>query len=316
MRFVIACLVFEALLMTGCMTTEHITTLSTNGVDTGQAIYRISEETAFATALHAYAVLYPKLSVDDIVDGSRRGYSAGERMSRTFDYAQWHHRLLVVPATGTDASGADVHGYWYDYSVPMATKMRMGLLQFIRARLDATGTAVVVTNLRDGKYETDGRAHLALKRVARDIRPVIYGISEETAFTTALDACAALLPKQSVDDIVDGNRRGYRLDESFGATRWHHRMLVVPAVGTDASGNEVHGYWYDYSSDGDSYLHFVLRRRMALLQFIRARLDATGTGVVVTNLRDDKYETDGRAYLGLKRDARDIRPNARPPAEK
>ena len=33
---------------------------------------------------------------------------------------------------------------------------------------------------------------------------VIYRISEEKAFTIALDAYARLLPKQSVDDIVDG----------------------------------------------------------------------------------------------------------------
>jgi hypothetical protein len=40
---------------------------------------------------------------------------------------------------------------------------------------------------------------------------------------------------------------------------------------------------------------------------ILSRLDATGTATVVTNVRDGKYETDGRAYLGLKRDARDIK---------
>jgi len=51
-----------------------------------------------------------------------------------------------------------------------------------------------------------------------------------------------------------------------------------------------------------------------LLQFIRARLDATGTVTAVTNLRDGQYETEGRAYLGLKRDARDIRPGCGPPA--
>jgi hypothetical protein len=198
------------------------------------------------------------------------------------------------------------------------TSVRMGLLHFIRARLDATGTGVVVSNLREDKYETDGRAYLGLKRIAQAIRPVIYRISEETAFTTALDAYAVLLPKQSVDDIVDGNRRGYNADENDAWTVWHHRILVVPAIGTDASGNEFHGYWYDYSGSGDPNMAVAIarRERMGLLQFIRARLDATGTGAVVTNLRDGKYETDGRAYLGLKRDARDIRPGARPPGEK
>jgi hypothetical protein len=46
---------------------------------------------------------------------------------------------------------------------------------------------------------------------------------------------------------------------------------------------------------------------------ILSRLDATGTATVVTNIRDGKYETDGRAYLGLKRDARDIKLQALQP---
>jgi hypothetical protein len=153
-----------------------------------------------------------------------------------------------------------------------------------------------------------------LSRDGASAEQVIYRISEEAAFTTALDAYAVLFPKQGVDDIVEGNRRGYNADENWGMDLWHHRILVVPAIGTDASRNEVHGYWYDYSGGGT--LRPTSERITGLLQFIRARLDATGTAVVVTNLRDGKYETDGRAYLGLKRDARDIRPGARLPGEK
>jgi Short C-terminal domain len=134
---------------------------------------------------------------------------------------------------------------------------------------------------------------------------VIYRISEEQAFTTALEAYAVLTPKQSVDDIVDGQRRGYNADERKWMDWWSHRLLVIPAVGNDASGKEVHGYWYDYSGGGT--LFATARRRNGLLQLIRERLDATGTATVVTNVRDDSYETDGRAYLGLKRDARDIK---------
>jgi hypothetical protein len=139
---------------------------------------------------------------------------------------------------------------------------------------------------------------------------VIYRISEEQAFTTALEAYAVLTPKQSVDDVVDGQRRGYNADERKWTDWWSHRLLVIPAVGTDASGKEVRGYWYDYSGGGT--LFATARRRNGLLQLIRERLDATGTATVVTNVRDGSYETDGRAYLGLKRDARDIRPEARP----
>src|SRR5262249_16385793 len=141
---------------------------------------------------------------------------------------------------------------------------------------------------------------------------VIYIISEETAFPIAVDAYGGLYPNQSVDDIVEGNRRGYNADERMWMDWWSHRLLVIPAVGIDAAGNEVQGYWYDYSGSGT--MTPTHKRKTGLLERIRARLDATGTAVVVTNLRDGGYETDGRAYLGLKRDARDIRSGAQSPA--
>ena len=147
-----------------------------------------------------------------------------------------------------------------------------------------------------------------LTRSSRSGEQVIYQISEELAFTTALDAYAVLYPKQSVDDIVEGQRRGYNADERTWGDWWSHRLLVIPAIGTDASGKEVHGYWYDYSGSGS--LWPTEERQTALIKLIRARLDATGTAVVVTNVRYGQYETDGRAYLGLKRDAREIRPGA------
>jgi hypothetical protein len=134
---------------------------------------------------------------------------------------------------------------------------------------------------------------------------VIYRISEQQAFTTALEAYAALHPKQSVDDIVEGGRRGYNVDEYSGPYSWSHRLLVIPAVGTDANGNEVRGYWYQYSGGGTLW---APERRTELIELIRSRLDATGTATLATNIRDGQYETDGKAYLGLKRDARDILP--------
>ena len=49
---------------------------------------------------------------------------------------------------------------------------------------------------------------------------VIYRISEEQAFTTALEAYTVLTPKQSVGDIVDGQRRGYNADERKWMDWW------------------------------------------------------------------------------------------------
>jgi hypothetical protein len=154
-------------------------------------------------------------------------------------------------------------------------------------------------------------SHTTLVRPDLNGQQVIYRISEEQAFTTALEAYAVFLPKQSVDDVVDGTRRGYSADERWGLDYWTHRTLVIPAVGTDASGNEVRGYWYEISGSGT--LIPTGESRTRFLRFITSRLDATGTATVVTNVRDGSYETDGRAYLGLKRDARDIKLGARSP---
>jgi len=51
------------------------------------------------------------------------------------------------------------------------TKRTSGLMEFIRGRLDSS--SVLVTNVRDGQYETDGKAYLGLKRDARDILPTL-----------------------------------------------------------------------------------------------------------------------------------------------
>lgn len=144
-------------------------------------------------------------------------------------------------------------------------------------------------------------------------KQVIYRISEEKAFTIALDAYARLLPKQSVDDVVDGPRRGYSADQRFALDWYTHRVLVIPAVGTDRAGREVHGYWFDISGSGSMPISGGAKHR-EFVRFIEDALAATGTTTEVTNLRDGIYETDGRAYLGLKRDARDIRTGLRPTA--
>ena len=94
--------------------------------------------------------------------------------------------------------------------------------------------AAVLTALAATGCATSGTT---LTRPDRGGEHVIYRISEEQAFTTALAAYAALFPKQSVDDIVHGQRRGYNADERSWMDWWSHRLLVIPAVGTDASGN-------------------------------------------------------------------------------
>ena len=137
----------------------------------------------------------------------------------------------------------------------------------------------------------------------------IYQISEKEAFTTVLDIYAVELPKQSVDDVVEGHYRGYSSDARFGMDWTTHRVLVIPAKGIDKNGQEVRGYWYDIRSSGSRAIENPLRNKR-----IRQMLqDALGkTAVVVTNVQDGEYETDGKEYLGLKRDARDIKLGIRP----
>src|SRR6185295_3344527 len=78
----------------------------------------------------------------------------------------------------------------------------------------------------------------------------IYKISEEEAFTTILDIFAVEMPKQSVDDIVEGKSRGYNATARFWMDWTDHRVLVIPAKGVDKNGREVRGYWYDIRSSG------------------------------------------------------------------
>src|SRR2546427_10402011 len=92
------------------------------------------------------------------------------------------------------------------------------------------------TLLHPGLHSADDRAEPAQGKSG-----VIYRISEEQAFTTALEAYATLLPKQSLDDIVDGKWRGFNADLWAWMDHWSNRILVIPAVGTDMNGNDVRG---------------------------------------------------------------------------
>lgn len=181
-RVILAVGILAALSITGC--SAHSTTLSWDEPNARQVIYRVSEETAFTTALEAYAALYPSKSVDDVVEGRGRGYNADER---SWAGDVWHHTILVIPAVATDTNGNEVRGYWYDYdgggTFAPTTKRTTGLMQFIRKRLSLT--AVVVMNVRHGSYETDGRAYLGLKRDAREILPVLRRVPSLPALNNA-----------------------------------------------------------------------------------------------------------------------------------
>src|SRR5262245_18144290 len=75
-----------------------------------------------------------------------------------------------------------------------------------------------------------------------DTAQTMYQVSEEEAFTTILEFFAVEMPKQSVDDVVDGKYRGYNATARFWMDWTDHRVLVIPAKGTDKDGREVSGY--------------------------------------------------------------------------
>jgi len=141
---------------------------------------------------------------------------------------------------------------------------------------------------------------------------VIYRLSEEQAFTIARGAFAELLPDRKLFDIT-GNRRGYWTTYRFGIDHYSQRVLVVPAVGTDSTGHEVRGYWFDVSGKGTAIIAGGTKNR-ALYHRLQEAADATGTAVPVTNVHEGRYETDGRAYLAGGRPASEAAVASRSPA--
>ena len=70
------------------------------------------------------------------------------------------------------------------------------------------------------------------------------------------------------------NRRGYWTTYRFGIDHYSQRVLVVPAVGTDASGHEVRGYWFDVSGKGTAIIAGGAKNR-ALYHRLQEAADAT-----------------------------------------
>ena len=145
--------------------------------------------------------------------------------------------------------------------------------------------------------------HTVTRGDSNDAASTIYNISEEEAFTTILDIYAVEMPKQSVDDVVEGKYRGYNATARFLTDWTDHRVLVIPAKGTDKDGREVAGYWYDIRSSGSRLIENPLRHNR-IREAIQQKLG--NRAVVVTTFQEGQYETDGEAYLGRKRDASDI----------
>jgi hypothetical protein len=131
----------------------------------------------------------------------------------------------------------------------------------------------------------------------------IYRVSEREAFVTVLEALADELPSQSVDDDWKGSQRGYGATSKFGLDWTEYHILILPVTGTDAQGQTVHGYRYELHSSGSRLIENPMRHTR-LREYIHGKL--AQTAVTITDPRMGSYETDGKAYLGQKRDAKDV----------
>jgi hypothetical protein len=167
------------------------------------------------------------------------------------------------------------------------SRAQVALVSLVLAALPVVGCSTHNTTLVQ-----DGRAG-----------QVIYRLSEEQAFTTVINAYAEILPNQGLDDIT-GARRGYEATCRWGLDTFSQKILVIPAIGTDARGGEVRGYYFEVSGSGTSTS--CRFKNKDLYRRLREALDATGTAIVVTNLREGRYETDGRAYRAGGKDAREF----------
>ena len=138
-----------------------------------------------------------------------------------------------------------------------------------------------------------------------DGRPTatIYRVSEREAFVTILEALAVELPKQSVDDDWKGAYRGYGATSKFGMDWTEYHILVLPVTGKDGQGQIVHGYRYELHSSGSRLIENPLRHKR-LREYIHGKL--AHTALTISDARMGSYETDGKAFLGQKRDARDV----------
>lgn len=139
--------------------------------DSGQVIYRISEEQAFTTVLDAYARCFRSRACS-----TSPAPGAGIRQPSASVSTRTLQKVLIVPAVGTDSTGREVPGYWFDVSgggtagISGSAKNRELFRRIVEA-LDATGTATVVTSVREGRYETDGRQYRAGGKDARKAAP-------------------------------------------------------------------------------------------------------------------------------------------------
>jgi hypothetical protein len=143
-------IIFLTFLLAACG--SHYSTLKADG-ETKQVIYAVSEQQAFQIAFSSLANTLPGYEITDI-DGPVKGYSALFR----FVIDTYTQQVMVVPATGKNAEGKIVKGYYFDVSgrgssIVQGAAKNAELFDRVAAAAKATGKAVPVSDLATVPYE-------------------------------------------------------------------------------------------------------------------------------------------------------------------
>lgn len=136
-------------LLIGCST--NFSTLQPEN-STKQVIYGVSEEQAFQIAFSSLTQVLPGNEITEI-DGPVKGYSATFR----FVLDTYSQQVIVVPASGKDAEGKVVRGYYFEVSgsgssVVQGRAKNVQLFETISSSAKATNKGVFVSSVSREAY--------------------------------------------------------------------------------------------------------------------------------------------------------------------
>ncbi|WP_373034019.1 SHOCT domain-containing protein [Sulfurovum sp.] len=118
---------------------------------------------------------------------------------------------------------------------------------------------------------------------------ILYKLEEKEAFKIAHHSMLNVLPGRKIT-IIDGPTKGYSTYFRSGLDTYSQQILVFPASGIDQSGNKVSGYYYEVSGSGSSFVQ-GRAKNVSLYETLNKKLQETNSGVIVTNLKNEKYSS-------------------------
>lgn len=123
---------------------------------------------------------------------------------------------------------------------------------------------------------------------------VIYQLPEDRAFQMAHWAITSSFPSRKISEI-EGPTRGYSTYFRIMLDTYTQQIMVFPAIGTKESGEDIKGYYFEVSGSGTTVIG--RQKNVEMYEQLNKALADTGTGVVVTNIRLTKYETEKKISI-------------------